>query len=49
MMKGYWRAYGTKTELYSCSRHITHKSGVTLSLFVESNPLSASPFEPDNK
>lgn len=47
--KSLWRAYGTNTELYSCSKQITHKSGINLSFLVPSNPLSALPFEPENE
>lgn len=36
-----WSAYGTKTALYSCSRQITHRSGISLSLFVLSDPFSS--------
>jgi hypothetical protein len=35
------RAYGTKTELYSCSRHITHKFGIARSLLAPSDKLSS--------
>lgn len=40
------KTYGTKTELYSCSRHITHKSGIVRSLLVPSDPFSAVPLKP---
>lgn len=39
--------YGTKTALYSCSRHITQRSGIGLSFLLLSDPFSAFPFDPE--
>lgn len=41
--------YGIKTALYSCSRHITHKSGNSRSLLVPSNTCSALSSWPAHK
>jgi len=43
---GQFRTYGTKTALYSCSRHMTQRSGIKGSLLVVSDALSSFSFEP---
>lgn len=35
--------------MYSCSRHITHRSGIGRSLLAPSEPFSALSFEPEKK
>jgi hypothetical protein len=40
-------SYGTKTALYSCSRHITHISGIRRSLLAASDSSSAFSFKPE--
>jgi len=42
-------AYGTKTALYSCSRHITHKSGIKRSFLTPSDKPSAFSTEKESQ
>lgn len=42
-------AYGTKTELYSCSRHMTQRSGIERSLLALSGALLVFSSVPEKK